>query len=190
MDAPDMDPIAFQSKCSDLEKHIQRVLSQEIFFHADGKRWNEFVKWIKRYPPILDGSFPQVSHELSKAGECYMYAEGTACVFHSMRALDIALFVFSTEVGVANTRDQWEVIINNIELKIKSINGPHAGVDWKEKQEDYSGAALHFRYLKNAWRNHVMHARSEYEPEEAAKIWYHSSDFAMHLAERLKLKEV
>jgi uncharacterized protein YjiS (DUF1127 family) len=55
-------------------------------------------------------------------------------------------------------------------------------------QEQYSEAALHFRYLKNAWRNHIMHVRHTYELPKSSQILGHVSDFLQALKD-VGLKE-
>jgi len=177
-----------QSKCADLESHVFRVLGEELFFHADHDRSVEYLDWSTSSAAWRE-SFPFASFELSSAGECYLFNQPTAAVFHSMRALEIGLTALAGALGVKTARDQWEVVINNIEAAIKGISGPHAGSDWRQKQEQYSEAALHFRYLKNAWRNHTMHARANYNLLKAKEIWHHSTDFIADLNRTLGLKE-
>lgn len=187
LDEPNMMPLVLQSKCADLERHLFRVLEDNLFFHANKdclQEWHKSVDLSK----VWKRSFPFASIEMSSARNCYLYEESAASVFHSMRALEIGLTAFAQELHVPINRDQWEVIVNNIESEIKKINGPHAGSDWKRKQQQYSEAALHFRYLKNAWRNHVMHVRHIYEPPKALQILGHVSEFVQALKD-IGLKE-
>jgi hypothetical protein len=156
---------------------------------VDGQEIDQYFKWHNSATQWA-GSFPLASTEVFSAARCYLFDQPTASVFHSMRGLEIGLTVFAKAAGVAGQgRDQWEVIINNIESELKKINGPHAGTDWKRKQELYSEAALHFRYLKNAWRNHVMHSRHDYEGKKALEIGLHVSDFISELSGEMALKE-
>lgn len=183
-------PAIVQSKCADLENHLLRVLKGQLFFHAESKRLEEYWRWSEERKTWQD-SFPYASMEMGNARLCYLFGQPTACVFHAMRALEIGLLTLAGELEVSvQTRDQWETIINNIESTIKTINGPHAGKDWKQKQESYAEAALHFRYLKNAWRNHVMHGRRHsYEDKKASQIMQHVTDFISELKNELRLKE-
>ena len=181
-------PAVLQSKMADLQSHLYRLLQQQLFFHVEKEKSEEYFAWMKRTKEWREG-FPRAYFELCSSAECYLVGRSVACVFHSMRALEIALQMFAKELGVLFEREQWENLINNIEVAIKKINGPSAGADWKKKRELYSEAALHFRYLKNAWRNHVMHVRHEYDDEAARKIWEHASDFISDLSLRVGLKE-
>jgi hypothetical protein len=182
-------PAVFQSKLADLQTHVNRVLKENLFFHVDKTRMEEYFEWNTEARVWRD-IFPTPYFELTSAVECYLFGQPVAAVFHSMRALEVALQTFAQELIVPFDREQWENLINNIEAKIKTINGPHAGADWKKKQELYSEAALHFRYLKNAWRNHVMHVRHDYDKKTARTIWQHATDFVADLGMRVGLKEL
>jgi len=181
-------PAVFQSKMADLQSHIHRVVRDQLFFCVSRVDAEQCFDWADETKPWRD-SFPHAYLELSSAGECFMFGKGTATVFHSMRAMEVALQTLAQDLGVPFEREQWENLINNIEAAIKKVNGPHAGPDWKNKQEHYSEVALHFRYLKNAWRNHVMHVRHEYDPKAAKVICQHAHDFMFDLSSRIGLKE-
>jgi len=47
----------------------------------------------------------------------------------------------------------------------------------------YAQAATQFFYFKNAWRNHVAHARDIYDNEQAELIFNHVGDFMRFLAD-------
>lgn len=184
-------PQILQHKCADLENHIFRLFDRNLFFHVNPDSSKEYFKWVEQKNQTnLMRFFPQSFMELSRAANCYLVDEGTASVFHSMRALEIGLNAMAGSLNVAVLdRDQWEVVINKCESAISQINGPHAGADWRKKQEFYSEAALHFRFLKNAWRNHVMHARTEYNSPQALEILTHVTTFVASLSTNLGLKE-
>ena len=58
------------------------------------------------------------------------------------------------------------------------------GADWKEQQKFYSQAATHFMFLKDAWRNHVMHARDVlYDERRALSVFTQVKEFMQALAE-------
>ena len=182
-------PAVFQSKMADLQSHVYRLLQGQLFFHVDKAISMEYFDWLASTKSFRS-AFPHSYFELCSAGECYIFGKPAASVFHSMRALELALQALARELDVPFEREQWETLINKIEAAIKKVNGPHAGADWKKKQELYSEAALHFRYLKNAWRNHVMHVRYTYDNKAAKVIWQHAGDFIDDLTQRVGLKEL
>lgn len=127
-------------------------------------------------------NFPSAKCDIKSAGSCYACDRNTACVMHLMRVLEVGLNTLAAGLGVPFDRRNWDTIINEIEKEIEKINGPHAGPDWKQKQQFYAGAAKDFRYFKDAWRNNAMHHREHYEASGAKTILDHVKSFMMQLA--------
>jgi hypothetical protein len=130
----------------------------------------------------VEDHFSLASFDIAESGKCLALSRGTACIMHLMRVLEFGLNVLANELGVRFERREWENVINDIEVAVKLINGPHVGTEWREKQKFYSEAAKDFRYFKNAWRNHAMHARERYDASEAKLIFEHVKSFMHHLA--------
>ncbi len=101
-----------------------------------------------------------------------------------MCVLEVGLDSLASALGLPSRQANWDTILRDIEEKIKAI-GPASGATWKEDKEFYSGAALEFRFFKDAWRNHVAHARARYNEGEAAHIFEHVKAFMRHLSTRL-----
>lgn len=129
--------------------------------------------------------FPSAAREAEEARKCYALGRNTACVFHLMRILELGLNCLAQALHVSFDRRNWEHIINDIEKKIQSI-GPADGATWKNEEQFYSEAAVQFRYLKNAWRNHVMHIRDSHDEDSAMEIMNHVRGLTRHLATRLR----
>ena len=53
-------------------------------------------------------------------------------------------------------------------------------------QEFYCPVLQEIRAIKDAWRNHVMHSRRDYEPDEAVAILAHVNRFMTTLAAKVK----
>ncbi|HEY5572189.1 MAG TPA: hypothetical protein VIK64_04155, partial [Anaerolineales bacterium] len=84
------------------------------------------------------------------------------------------------ELGVTLKQDNWGEAINLIEQAIAKISAD------PDSKSFFSEAATHFRLLKDAWRNHVMHARSKYTEEEADIIFRSVKAFMGQLAKRVR----
>lgn len=130
--------------------------------------------------------FPKASSELSRAANCYAVSEPTACVFHSMRAAELALRAIAEalEVEVPLASSQWNQLIEQVEAKIAAIGKQPRSAARTEDQTFFSEAAAQFRYIKDAWRNHVSHARVTYSEAQALAIFEHSTDLISTLASR------
>jgi hypothetical protein len=102
-----------------------------------------------------------------------------------MRALELPLTAMAVKFGVPHDRQQWNTMIEGIESKLKDISEKTHGTNWKEERDFYAEAAGHFRHLKNGWRNHAMHNREKYTPDEAELIFKSTKAFMSHLSQKL-----
>lgn len=139
-------------------------------------------------------SFPSVREDLVNAGRCYAFEQNTASVFHSMRVFEKGLHVLANDLQLAPklpiVLQQWQNIIEQIEAKIKELgNTLPKGLYKSEQLKIYSDAALEFWFLKEAWRNHVMHSRETYSEYDALRVLIHVRSF-MHSLSASGLKEV
>ena len=118
--------------------------------------------------------WPIALENLDSARFCYRFDEFTASVFHSMRAVESILAALARElVNVDPSREQWHTLIERIEAAIREFDKQPKTPDRDKKQTSYSEIAMQFRFIKNAWRNHVMHLRGNYKERDAREIWWH-----------------
>jgi len=102
------------------------------------------------------------------------------CGLHSLaKALDVE-FQWSIQL------ENWQNIIEKIEGAIKEAQKAKKSDAKDEDLTFYSGAAVQFRYFKDAWRNHVCHQRDQYDLHQAETILKHTGDFMELLSTRLK----
>jgi hypothetical protein len=135
-------------------------------------------------------AFPDASKELAAAGNCVAVGLYTACVFHSMHAVEIGVQAMAKALNVTFPYPielaEWGKIIADIEPKINDLKlGPRS----TQKDEDlkfYSEAASQFRHFNNGWRIRVAHARATYEEHQAIAVFDHTLSFFQTLADRLK----
>jgi hypothetical protein len=134
-------------------------------------------------------SFPLAQSDMIDSCRCYACDLYGGCVHHCMgvlqdglhslaKSLDVA---FEFPLGLAT----WGEIVTKVDATIKNLESKSRG----SRDEDltfYSEAASHFRYLKNAWRNHVAHNRETYDDVQAHSVLGHTQDFMKHLSTRLK----
>lgn len=136
------------------------------------------------FGPEVEAAFPTAAYDIAETGKCFALERSTASVMHAMRALEPALFAMAKAVGFTPARDEWGGIIEEIE---KRVNPSHAQyIQDRDKREFLAPAATQFRHFKDAWRNHAMHAREKYTPEEADVVIRAVKSFMKHLASRLK----
>jgi hypothetical protein len=135
----------------------------------------------------VETSFPSAAAEIVGASNCFALEEWTACVFHCMRILEASLVALAKKFSVPYNRAEWNTIIEGIEKAVRAID-PAFGSDWKDQQKFYGEAARHLMFIKNSWRNHVMHVRDEYDEGKALSILQHTRELTTHLSEKLSEK--
>jgi len=139
---------------------------------------------------VVSAAFPSAEYDIVEAHKCLTFARTTACVMHMMRVLELGLIALANDLGLKSKSDNWHSIIRSVQEEISARNKGSHGDSWKDVDEPfYSEAVAHFRVLKNAWRNHSMHARSKYTEEEAEEIYVAARSFMKHLSERLSEPE-
>jgi hypothetical protein len=100
-----------------------------------------------------------------------------------MRVLERGLGALAVKFAVDFKHTNWDNVIGQIESKIKKMDSS-LGLDWKEQQRFCSQAATQFRFLKDAWRNHVMHVSNvPYDAGRAFSILVHVGEVMQALAE-------
>lgn len=180
---------------------LAEIKSQAFFFipshkakyYADLKVWpdpSEPPNVVRPVPPLfgehVEASFKSASYDIKEAGNCYAVGRNTGAVFHLMRVLEIGLGVLAGQFKIPCDHTNWETVINRVEKAIADLDkDPNRPSTWRDDREFYSQCASHFRVLKDAWRNHTMHARGKYDEGEAESILRNVRDFIQKLATRL-----
>jgi hypothetical protein len=171
-------------------KSFYAELDRHIFLQLDPDR-GEYLRTLEAYAsssdPSLVSNFSSAVPDFAEAGICYAVHRHTACVFHCMRAAEKGLRALAVDLQVPfKVPFEYENWQNVIEMAEKAIRGLEQtlpkGVSKSEKLQFYSEAATQFFYFKNAWRNHVAHARDSYDAVQAKTILAHVEQFMNHLA--------
>lgn len=121
--------------------------------------------------PGAVSKFTSASEELSESGKCIALDRHTASVYHSMRGLEFGLKALANRLGLTYDRQTWGQIIKSIEDRIPVYRRANPRDRYLDS---YSETATHFLFLKDAWRDHTMHARKDYRPDKAKEILNHS----------------
>jgi hypothetical protein len=161
-------------------------LRKRILFQIEDER-KKFFQKDDLAGQHVNNAFPLCAAEIKNAGNCYALEQNDACVFHCMCTLEVALHVLAKTLGVtfSGTLDlqSWQNIIENIEIEIKNQGQLPKSAHKSETLKFLSGAAMQFRWFKDAWRNHVMHGREMYDEGRALSIFSHVREFMQALAE-------
>lgn len=172
-------------RIEEIDRIIPIEMKGHLFLHVPGNK-AEFYHKGALFGDAVNTNFPSAKHDIIEAGACFAFDRYTACVFHLMRVLEVGLAVFAKKFNVPSDHTNWHNIIEQIESKIRGIgNDPARPANWKSEQEFYAQIASHFMFLKDAWRNNVVHRREKYTEEETKHIMENVRAFMQKLATKL-----
>jgi hypothetical protein len=140
-------------------------------------------KWLAETE--IPTKFPTSLTEFQRAGNCYAFGQPTACVFHSMRALEPCLNALAGYFGVSFSQENWQKVIQEIETKVRCLGNQAKSQKKLEDEKFFGGATAELYFVKNAWRNHVAHTRDSYGDDEAFRVMQHAVQFVESLCPRL-----
>ncbi len=165
---------------------FEQELSRNLFSYIEPE-YAKYFRSVEEFfvnPPFGSAvmfAFSSATRDTGLAGNSYAYGLNDACVFHLMRVLEKGLASLAAIFSEPFAHENWHNIIERIESKIRKMDSSW-GSDWKEKQSFYSEVATQFMFFKDAWRNHVMHGRTDYDPDRAKSIYDHVCVFMQRLA--------
>lgn len=168
----------------EFRRRLLEEMARHLFFMVPAPDRSYYESPI--LTPEAAGSFPGADQELREAGKCFALERYTAAVFHAMRALETALRALAKRLDVRLKNPNWENVIRDIEDAIKAAYAPTGKKKSPQRRkflEFCAGVGLHFRFLKDAWRNHTMHTRSDYDRNRADEILQHVRRVIEQLAE-------
>jgi hypothetical protein len=157
-----------------------------MLFKAIARERNSYVDGSWLHDSSIVAAFPTAAKELERAGICYALGQPTATVFHSMRALEPVLVALAAPFGISAKFENWQNIINDIEAKVRALGQLPKSQQKVDDEKFFGEACSHLYFIKNAWRNHVAHARDSYSDDEGLKVLQHSKEFVESLCPRLK----
>jgi len=145
--------------------------------------------YVQQEPPFgrdVDGAYPHTRYDIAAAARCLALDEWTACVFHLMRAAELALRHLARQLHIkyVDIRD-WAEILRDVDGVLKVMENKPKTTQRNRRLKYYGIARTELSGFRVAWRNHVMHSRDTYNEKEAAAIYGHVERLMQHLATRL-----
>ena len=171
----------------ELKRSIVREMRANLFLHIPEDRKRYFSD-ADLFGPKVSEAFPSAIYDMEQAGKCLALARYTACIFHLMRVLEVALRTLGKTLHDPSldpkTNPTWDRILRrfNDELgKERSKRSP----EWAADDVFFSGAATMLMGVKTAWRNPTMHVDINYDEEQVLDIWDQVRSFMRHIATKL-----
>jgi hypothetical protein len=171
----------------ELHNNLLEELKQQLFFFVPSTFALMYVTPEIVYGAEVEYAFPEAQRDLQHGVRCFVLDEWTASVFHFMRVLEHGLRWLAEKVEIDTTNitlENWKNIIDQIVKRINAMEQLPKSADKIEDLKFYAEAAANFRFFKDAWRNHVSHARATYDANDAKKIMDHVAEFLKQLATR------
>jgi hypothetical protein len=160
-----------------LDKIIMLQLRENLFMVIAPER-AEFYAKPQLFGEAVNARFSRSQYDIEESGNCYAAGRGTACAFHLMRVMEIALQEFGTALGITLTNEkEWQNILDQVNKAIKPLPGKDA------RTIALSQAAAHLYHVKIAWRNPTMHPKITYTLEEAADLIFTVKAFMCELVQ-------
>jgi hypothetical protein len=128
----------------------------------------------------VDSFFPNASRDIDEGAKCLALGRSTACVFHSMRVLEVGLNAIHAFLQLARSTNQnWGTILDTIKRRIQSLGKSHADHNFLEE--------IHGRLdiVRRAWRNATMHVETVYTEEDAKVIFEATKALMRKIASRI-----
>lgn len=139
-------------------------------------------------------SIPDAKEDAREALSCYALERNTAAVFHLMRVAEWGLRAFCHHLGFKRVRSRikksgrleftpieystWESILGQLRTKVtEKLSKLKRGSTKQQRQEFYNPILSEIEGFKDAWRNHVMHTRKNFNQEDARAIIVHVHRF-------------
>lgn len=176
----------------ELEKLKERwndELKGAAFLQLEGSDADDYQKASEGFGEAVNRAFPSSSYDAGESIRCLALGRYTAAVLHAMRCLEFPLGALCKALKVKFPPENWNQAIElcqknwkDFESKTPTKKKPKG---WKKLKQFYSEAFLELLYVKDAWRNHAMHAHTIYVEDDARKIVTHTRNFLSHLATKL-----
>jgi hypothetical protein len=124
--------------------------------------------------------FKDARDDLKHAGNCLALGEGTACVMHLMRMMEIVIRDMGNRLGMTfDLKDTWGGILNDLDEKIESM--PSGTLDEQRKKHQWSECRNYLWHVKRAHRDDSMHGTRTYSCKEAKQVLDALKDFSLYL---------
>jgi len=184
-------------------KHLNEVMQDELrqkMFFSVPPTAAALYENPNPFGDAVSTAFPSAAYDIQEAAKCFACERYTGAIFHSMCATEYALRSLANDRRVLLTTGKngkgrpfptqmgtWEDILKPLHDEIAKIS------NWSRSKGDAKIQALQFynsafedlKAIKEAWRNPVMHARTQYMREDAEQVMAHVLRLMQSLSTRI-----
>src|SRR6266540_3846197 len=180
---------AAASNSTKLEKHFDETYSRftdeaealPLFYvHQDALK---YYNKTDLFGEDFKTKFPLANAEIIEAGNCFAFDRFTACAFHLMRSLEVALKALFNALGLPPLTTAGEKNWNGILRQIKDKLERDKTIP---DHDFYDGAYAFLAAAKNPMRNSTMHVDVVYDEDGVRRVFDAVGAFMRHIATKLK----
>jgi hypothetical protein len=158
-------------------------LTQHYFLLIPVTRRELYEQKNPPFGSVVHSRFPEANRDIASAARCLAVDEWTAAVFHLMRVAEHGMRDLAKPLGVpCEEAQQWRHVIDGIVSAVKAMEQEKKTPERDAQLQSYSEAAQQLFFFKEAWRNHVMHAKETYDEREAFNVYEAVKHFMQRLA--------
>jgi hypothetical protein len=150
---------------------LQRLLEEldsEHYFQVD-RADVRFYDQDAAFGDLVADKFKPAKADIKSAGNCLALQQPTACVFHLMRAMEIAVRQLSKRLKVTIApQTTWRQMTGLMDDKIKKM--PENTEKLKRKKNEWEAARANLHHVGSVWRNNTMHPATSYTRSQAHDV--------------------
>jgi hypothetical protein len=157
-----------QGRAEHLKERLLDELGNEFYFQVF--RYDvPFYGQRALFGEVVAKKFKNAPDDIESAGNCLALQQPTACVFHLMRAMEVAVRQLGKRLKVTITpQTTWRQMTNLMDHKIKAM--AEATTVQKRKKNRWEESRANLHHIGSVWRNNTMHPATSYTRSQAHDI--------------------
>jgi hypothetical protein len=171
-----------QMSLDELNRRVIDELKGKFVHYMPANR-ARYYTGLQMFGPEVPERFSTAIDDIEGAGKCLACGQGTACVLHLMRVMEVGLKALAKPLGIPYA-PSWEAYLKHIQTRIDT-KYKSKSVKWKRDEPFFRDVSGDLISVKQAWRNPTMHVVRKYSPDEAEEIFRAVRSFMKRLAEGL-----
>jgi hypothetical protein len=174
-----------------IRNQLISVISQHKFALIP-QNLHQYFEQEQLFGGVVYEFFPEARNDIKNAGNALSASLFDACVFHLMRASEYGLRSLARKLrlklshrGKPQPLDTatWDKVIAGIRAKLQSAHSMHHTPARSIKIRFYADLAERCSFVKDIWRNDVMHTRTSYGIHDALGAFERVKGFMQLLCE-------
>jgi hypothetical protein len=151
-----------------LVSRLKDDLEQQFFFHLTQQDVPFYGQKVL-FGEAVAKKFKDAAGDIEQAGNCLALQQPTACIFHLMRAMEVAVRQLGKRLKITITpQTTWRQMTNLMDDKIKKL--PENTEPLKRKKNDWEAARANLHHVGSVWRNNTMHPAVDYTQSQARDV--------------------